>query len=157
MSRATTYGAIPTVYRGVQMRSRLEARYAALFDILGIRWEYEPVDLRGYVPDFVVQLLVPVLLECKPAVTLADFRAPQARITRSGWAGPAVVVGSSLQLAADDRPDLTARGTAEVGASPWRPVGRLSWPAPWGPCPFADDLLGAWREAGNAAMWRRPT
>jgi hypothetical protein len=39
--------AIPTVYKGVQMRSRLEARWAAFFDELGWPWEYEPVDLAG--------------------------------------------------------------------------------------------------------------
>jgi hypothetical protein len=29
---------IPTKYRSVNFRSRLEAKYAALFDLLGWRW-----------------------------------------------------------------------------------------------------------------------
>lgn len=33
--------AIPTVYNGVQFRSRTEARWAVFFDALGIRWFYE--------------------------------------------------------------------------------------------------------------------
>ena len=47
---------IPTKYRDVLMRSKLEARVAAKFDALGIEWSYEPegYDLDGvwYLPDF---------------------------------------------------------------------------------------------------------
>lgn len=50
---------IETWYAGCRFRSRLEARYAVLFDHLGIRWEYEPQGyLVGpnhdlpYLPDF---------------------------------------------------------------------------------------------------------
>lgn len=42
----------PTTYNGVNFRSRLEASWAAFFDLCGWRWEYEPVDLKGWVPDF---------------------------------------------------------------------------------------------------------
>lgn len=42
----------PTAYRGVTFRSRLEATWAAFFDLAGWRWEYEPVDAEGWVPDF---------------------------------------------------------------------------------------------------------
>lgn len=52
-----TFAAIPTMYAGVQFRSRLEARWAAFFDLAGWRWEYEPFDLEGYIPDFRVQVL----------------------------------------------------------------------------------------------------
>lgn len=48
--------ALPTWYRGVEFRSRLEARWAVFFDTLGLRWEYEKegYDLNGlwYLPDF---------------------------------------------------------------------------------------------------------
>lgn len=48
--------AIETRYAGCRFRSRLEARWAVLFDHLGIRWEYEPqgyvIDGRPYLPDF---------------------------------------------------------------------------------------------------------
>lgn len=36
---------IPTMYKGINFRSRLEARWAVFFDTLGIEWEYEP---QGY-------------------------------------------------------------------------------------------------------------
>lgn len=48
--------AIPTVYAGVQMRSRLEATWAAFFDQMGWKWSYEPVDLDGWIPDFVLDV-----------------------------------------------------------------------------------------------------
>lgn len=49
--------AIETKYKGCAFRSRLEARYAVLFDALGIKWEYEPEgfvleDGTWYLPDF---------------------------------------------------------------------------------------------------------
>lgn len=46
----------PTTYKGIPMRSRTEARFAAWFDALGLTWEYEPcafADESGqYLPDF---------------------------------------------------------------------------------------------------------
>ncbi|MEZ2132488.1 MULTISPECIES: hypothetical protein [unclassified Sinorhizobium] len=49
-----TIKAIPTMYAGTQFRSRLEARWAAFFDLCGMKWEYEPFDCDGYVPDFLL-------------------------------------------------------------------------------------------------------
>lgn len=46
--------AIPTKYKHVQFRSRLEARWAAFFDLAGWEWHYEPVDMNGWIPDFVL-------------------------------------------------------------------------------------------------------
>ncbi len=47
-----TIASIPTKYAGCAFRSRLEARWAAFFDIVGWSWDYEPVDLHGWCPDF---------------------------------------------------------------------------------------------------------
>lgn len=48
--------AIETLFRGYRFRSRLEARYAVFFDMLGLQWDYEleGFDIRGtwYLPDF---------------------------------------------------------------------------------------------------------
>ncbi len=47
---------IETIYNGYRFRSRLEARWAVFFDMLGIKYEYEKegFDLDGtwYLPDF---------------------------------------------------------------------------------------------------------
>ncbi|MEO3869386.1 hypothetical protein ABGB18_11190 [Nonomuraea sp. B12E4] len=49
---------IETWYGGCRFRSRLEARYAVLFDHAGVRWEYEPqgfvINGRPYLPDFLL-------------------------------------------------------------------------------------------------------
>lgn len=49
-------GAIPTTYAGVEFRSRLEARWAVFFDLLGLQWDPEPETYSDgqtmYVPDF---------------------------------------------------------------------------------------------------------
>jgi hypothetical protein len=48
---------IPTVYKGMQMRSKLETKIALLLDYLKIKWEYEPKTFQlssgiMYKPDF---------------------------------------------------------------------------------------------------------
>jgi hypothetical protein len=49
-------GAIETVYKGYNFRSRLEARWAVFFDDLSIKWLYEPEGFEAYgykyLPDF---------------------------------------------------------------------------------------------------------
>lgn len=52
---------LQTAYRGYHFRSRLEARYAVLFDHLGIKWDYEPEGYRlpdgtRYLPDFFIHM-----------------------------------------------------------------------------------------------------
>lgn len=48
--------AIPTTYRGVEFRSRTEARWALLFDLFAVKWEYEVEGYQlascWYLPDF---------------------------------------------------------------------------------------------------------
>lgn len=47
---------IPTRYKGYRFRSRLEARWAVLFDAMDMRWEYEAdgftLPSGPYLPDF---------------------------------------------------------------------------------------------------------
>lgn len=62
--------AIPTMYRNRVYRSRLEARWAAMFDSLGWRYEYEPFDLAGWIPDFILLGERNVLVEVKPIMCL---------------------------------------------------------------------------------------
>jgi hypothetical protein len=83
----------PTIYKGIRMRSRLEARFAAgldramvafadVFDPAG--WDYEPVcfaDENGqYLPDFAYRMLdtrsgkwTQVYVEVKPRVDDDDY------------------------------------------------------------------------------------
>lgn len=60
----------PTTYKGIQMRSRLEADYASALDRDGESWEYEPKCFGGpdgqWLPDFRVGTLG-TYTEVKPA------------------------------------------------------------------------------------------
>jgi hypothetical protein len=52
-----TIQVLETEYAGHKFRSRLEARWAMFFDIVGIKWEYEPQGYKlssgeCYLPDF---------------------------------------------------------------------------------------------------------
>jgi hypothetical protein len=62
--------AIQTEYNGVLLRSRLEARWAILFDELNIKWVYEPdcfllSNGQKYTPDFYIPKM-DLYIEIKP-------------------------------------------------------------------------------------------
>ena len=73
----STWKARPTTYRGIQMRSRLEARFAATLDAIGHPWQYEPRAFGSrdgqYLPDFLVDnpVIGPLYIEVKPTIELA--------------------------------------------------------------------------------------
>ena len=62
--------AMETVYNGVIYRSRLETKWAIFFDVVGIKFQYEPrqFDTRDglYLPDFYLPDFS-VWVEIKPA------------------------------------------------------------------------------------------
>lgn len=67
MNATPTIKAIPTYYEGIRFRSRLEAKWAALFDQLNWVWTYEPYDLEGWAPDFAIKGKEgDILVEVKP-------------------------------------------------------------------------------------------
>lgn len=72
MSIDYSISAIPTIYKGRQYRSRLEARWAAFFDEIGWTAEYEPFDLGKWSPDFLLTDLQ-TLVEVKP---IREFDQP---------------------------------------------------------------------------------
>lgn len=96
--------AIPTEYAGYMFRSRLEARWAAFFDLLGWEWEYEPFDLNGYIPDFILTSAEPILVEVKPALNLNDLQKHFVKIKKSGWIGYVLIVGATLFNAIENYP-----------------------------------------------------
>jgi len=65
----------PTKYNGVQFRSRLEAKWAAFFDILKWPWLYEPVDLGEWSPDFIISGAATLLVEVKPILQFHEETA----------------------------------------------------------------------------------
>jgi hypothetical protein len=76
MSKKYDIPAKPTYYRGRLFRSRLEARFAAYFENWpGATVEYEPFDLEGWSPDFLIQVKqITFLVEVKPSSEYFDIR-----------------------------------------------------------------------------------
>lgn len=64
---------IPTKHKYRQFRSRLEARWACMFDLLGWKYEYEPYDLMGWIPDFAIFGYDEIIVEVKPCTKLEEF------------------------------------------------------------------------------------
>ena len=67
-----------TIYNGVRFRSRLEAKWAAFFDLTGWDWHYEPCELNGFTPDFIIKTTShaydanTIIVEVKPSVLLNE-------------------------------------------------------------------------------------
>lgn len=72
--------AIPTKWNGTQYRSRLEAQWAAFLEATGHDYIYEPFDLIGWTPDFLILDPDPhleknankVLAEVKPVSNMSE-------------------------------------------------------------------------------------
>lgn len=155
-----TIKAHPTKYRGVQFRSRLEARWAAFFDLIGARWEYEPIDLVGWTPDFLVTLprckrrgvecshVNQLYVEVKPGRTINELRS------FLGWKADRMM---DLDALGDD----PAIGLFGLGpAVTWWSSISCSGDSAGGvegleyTCRMPERLDRLWDEAGNRTQWR---
>jgi hypothetical protein len=121
---------IPTLYAGVRFRSRLEARWAAFFDVIGWEWNYEPFDLYGWIPDFMIIVKTgrPVLVEVKPAATFFDECAQEAKrdIERC------LFMSEYESLIVGLKPFSSKYGETFAGWMPETGAGKFSW-WDWGP------------------------
>jgi hypothetical protein len=112
--------AIPTTYQGVRFRSRLEARWASFFDIAGWKWDYEPLDLDGYIPDFMLWFKKPILVEVKPLVWDGSEReagiiqGAETKIRFSGVQYEALLLGARLPDTDGYRPMLGRLNGADM-------------------------------------------
>lgn len=86
-----TIKAIPTKYKGILFRSRLEAKWAAMFDQLGWNWDYEPIDFNGWIPDFVIYGAHLIYVEVKPVIEFPEDVAEE--LTDSGCEDEMLIVG----------------------------------------------------------------
>lgn len=152
---------IPTTGpRGVRFRSRLEARWAAFFTLLGWAWEYEPeLGLDGWIPDFAIVMGGGLLVEVKPVTRLDKFTEHMGRINGSGAEMPCWLAGAALAFTQQDDPV----------------VGYLGWPNVhgvwgWRHAQFGENLKSLvdavnpvefevaqrlWVRASNALQWRK--
>ena len=136
--------AITTTYDGIEYRSRLEARWAAFMKNIGWDIVYEPFDGDGYIPDFLVQGESPMLIEVKPAVTLAEYEAAVPKAERglaAHWSHDILIVGAS--------PVVSGKFGNSWGAA----AGWLGEFGQWGDPGAWPDLPDGW--CWEAADWNR--
>ena len=142
-----TVKAHPTRYSGVQFRSRLEARWAAFFDLMGWKWSYEAVDLHGWVPDF--HLIIPhcISRDCDEAHELYVEVKPHRAIEE--------FIGHPVSY----QDPYSVPAPAMFGLSPDCTEWQMSHkhgdniylvPA-WGA--EAETVSEMWKEAGNVVQW----
>lgn len=78
---AYTIEAHETEYGGVIYRSKLEARWARLFNYLGWPFTYEEFQLDGWLPDFHIEgYRCSVLIEVKPHERFFDLQKCRSNV-----------------------------------------------------------------------------
>lgn len=133
-----TMQARKTVYKGVEMRSRLEAGYAAWLDRWKFEWEYEPCVFAGehgqYLPDFRLRGVmlswsdrpVTVYVEVKPEPFLYENKDAVEALSRKV---SIVRLSDADSIALLQAPMETPVGMGIVGHILFD--GDLSWPLEW--------------------------
>lgn len=102
VERMMNFPAIATAYAGFNFRSRLEAKYAVLFDLCKWTWSYEPeTEFTGWIPDFALGPR-PVYVEVKPFYRISEWDDTIAKITASGCQRQVLLLGTDpVHLARD--------------------------------------------------------
>lgn len=154
----------PTKYNGVLFRSRLEARWAAFFDLVRWRWDYEPIDLVGWTPDFWLRASAGnyVLVEVKPVhvPTISEARANWEKAVLKRGPDPDREVELSVFAKARayrEEHVILCLGVDPRLAHPKVPIGRILGPGDEelpSVSLVVKDREEHWREAGNAVRWK---
>jgi hypothetical protein len=136
--------AIPTHYSGSWFRSRLEARWAAYFDILGLKWDYEPIDFDGWAPDFLIKTpYCPVFVEVKPTMEFSP-----TGVFAKAWKYHTAMQVMLLGLGPDEYGLGTLMDPPDMIEYEWFDL--WEWLTDNPRCGEQ-----SWREAGNRVQWRR--
>ena len=134
-----TYEAKPTTYKGVTFRSRLEARWARVFDLLDVGWDYEPrwfqTEEGGYLVDFLVHTKRRFYVEVKGPEPIARDYVRAATVQRQ--------TGLKLRFLVGRLPEPPSHGvlrTRVLSGTKWRPA---DWQTPWSGQQLDHALKGA--------------
>lgn len=150
--------AVPTTGpAGVRFRSRLEARWAQFFTNMRWPWQYEPDIVEGaWIPDFAMTCGNGMLVEVKPAVTLAQLEPHKARIEKSDTWCPVWLVGAALAFSSEPSPALGLFGFSGMGTKwLWREMTVLNLGAQTGTTWAFKTMQAVWVAAGNDLQWRK--
>jgi len=144
-----------TFYEGVIFRSRLEARWAAFFDILGWKWEYEPIDIDGWTPDFMVTFPCghsecggshSLLVEIKPYYNIKEFEGHPCMDYPYGGYEKRIPADASAAFGIN--PHITHWEMAHGAGSGWEKI--ENW--------IDDvDIDAAWKAAGTMTRYNPNT
>ena len=169
---------IPTTYHGRLFRSRLEARWAAFFELVGWHYEYEPFDLNGWIPDFVLFGYEEILVEVKPYSKLEQFDTEKIENAIAGTEKESLEVlllGMSIWL--DDKylPRvgwlLEHDWSHEWASALFHELGGLGfchgtgsyknritgkYDGDHGMGADSEHILSLWNQAGNEVQWKSP-
>lgn len=155
----------PTMYGGLQFRSRLEARWAAFMDLAGWLWDYEPTETESWNPDFKVSFFCghsecpsghTLLVEVKPIETVEQLKDEKVYDLLDSFGGE---IGG-----------IRVDGCAIFGLNPfmtsWSMThgmggGNFGVPhfvnSPAGNSPDADYVTSLWNEAKNSTAYKNHT
>ena len=145
-----------TEYNGVSFRSRLEARWACFFDLVGWKWDYEPIDIRGWTPDFRVEFPCghsecggshTLLVEIKPYYDIEEFEGH-----------PCLKYPYGVN---QEEEQIPANASAAFGIDPHVSYWEMSHGAGAGEENIVnhgwagDHIDEKWKEAGNITQWKK--
>jgi hypothetical protein len=129
--------AIPTEYRGRMYRSRLEARWAAFFDRLGLAHEYEPFDLGAWSPDFLLTD-INTLVEIKPLTEFDEETWAKMVKACKRLKGDSAISALLLTMVAPRKHERHSILRIGWVAMPWRDQEMIPLPAYLGWIPSSD-------------------
>lgn len=144
----------PTKYQGCQFRSRLEARWAAFFDLVRWPWVYEPFDLPGYSPDFLIRKPVDMIAEVKPCLNKEAMISMSGKIIECKWPGWIVMLGASPVKPEDGYPP----GSGSFGIRRFMGDPKTEWddlvPCGKNGVPMRlKRMIELWNEASSEVQW----
>lgn len=107
-----------------------------MFDLLRWRHEYEPYDLRGWIPDFALFGVEEIIVEIKPYSSLKEFDRGKILAALKGtekWGKEILLLGSTLMVTSDasvvwaDRPAVILGYLGEFAKGVGREFGGEYW------------------------------